>query len=42
MNPNQKALIGLLLAMLFQVLVLILIVAFVVGGILWALWKWWN
>lgn len=42
MNPNQRALLGLLLGMLFQVAVLLSIPVLVIGGILWALWKWWN
>lgn len=40
MNANQKGLIGLLLAMLFQASLLILVPAVIIGGIVWAVWKW--
>lgn len=42
MNDNQRALIGLLCGMLFQVAVLLLVPVLVIGGIIWAVWKWWN
>lgn len=42
MNPNQRVLLGLLLGMLFQVAVLLLIPVLLIGGAIWALWKWWN
>lgn len=42
MNDNQRALIGLLFGMLFQVAVLLLVPVLVIGGMIWAVWKWWN
>lgn len=42
MNPNQRALIGLLVGMLFQVAVVILVPVLLFGGIIWVVWKWWN
>ena len=42
MNHNQRALLGLLLAMLFQAFVFLLVPVLVIGGIGWTLWKWWD